>query len=282
MNNKYKKEIAIFTDAHALIEPLEAILLDIKKRGIKEIYSLGDNIGTGVNPNEVMNMLNKNGVISVAGNAEYYITIGIAPFRNYFDKAKIDSRDWTYNQLSKKNINVIKKMPPSIDLTIGNKRIALCHFVNDVRIDYTLRSTWTYQDDIKYEEKAYEQFSYTNSPEQKKDILKNIDNPKPFYDGFRDSYKNPLFNGKSPFEYDYIFQGHVHYKSIVKSPTTIFYTVGMVYREDNIATYIILKEKDDGFDIEEVFVNFDRDKMLKRVEKSDLPSKGLINKYLRY
>ena len=282
MNNKYKREIAIFTDAHALIDPLEAILNDIKKRGIKEIYSLGDNVGTGVNPNEVMNILNKEGVISVAGNAEYYITMGSAPFMNYFDKDKIDNRNWTYNHLSKKNINIIKKMPPSIDLIIGNKKVCLCHFANDTRIDYILHSTWTYQDSINCGERAYEQFSYTNSLEQKKDILKSKDNPKPFYDGFRDCYKNPLFNGKSSFEYDYIFQGHVHFKSVVISPTTIFYTVGMVYKEDNIATYIIIKETENDFDIEEVFVNFNRDKMMERVKNSDLPSKRLINKYLRY
>ena len=36
------REIAIFTDAHGLLEPTQAALEDMTKRGITEIYSLGD------------------------------------------------------------------------------------------------------------------------------------------------------------------------------------------------------------------------------------------------
>ena len=46
------RKIAIFTDAHALLEPTEAALEDMQRRGITEIYSLGDNIGVGPNPSE--------------------------------------------------------------------------------------------------------------------------------------------------------------------------------------------------------------------------------------
>ena len=276
------RRVAIFTDVHGLIEPLEAILKDIKDRGIKEIYSLGDNIGTGPSPNLVIDMLKENNVVSVAGNQEYYITIGVSPFLNYFNKGKIDNRNWIYKELSKENLEYVNSLPSSIDLTIGSKKIALCHFANDTRIDYILHSTWTYQDEIKLGGKAYLQFNYTNSSEQKKDIIKNKDNKKAFYDGFRSSYKDPLFNGKSPFEYDYVFQGHVHFKSKVISPTTIFYTVGMAYYKNNMATYIILEENNNDILIKEVYVTFNREKLLDRVRKSDLPDKALINKFLRW
>ncbi len=281
--NKYTgRNIAIFTDVHGLIEPLEAIINDIKKRGIKEIYSLGDNVGTGPNPHEVMEIIRSNNVISVAGNAEYYVTLGVEPFMSYFDNKKILSRDWTQKELSKKDISDIKNYPPSIELMLGGKRIALCHFANDVRIDYTIRSTWTYQEELKYGKDAYKQFLYTNSDEQKKDILKNSKLNKPFCKGFKSSFKEPLFNGKKITDFDYIFQGHVHFPSIEKTPINTIYTVCMAYKHKNIATYIILKEKEIGFDIEEVFVTFDRDKMLERVRLSDMPDKSLINKYLRH
>ncbi len=282
MNKLTNRKIAIFTDVHALIFPLEAILKDIKKRNINEIYSLGDNIGAGPNPKEVLDLLKKYHVISVCGNAEYYCILGISPFYSYFDSKKIASQKWTYSRLSKENLDDIKKYPASIELELGKKKIALCHFANDVRIDYTLHSTWTYQDSIKYNLKAYLQFEYTNSQEQKQDVIKNKDKESDFYNGFRSCYKDPLFNGKSPFNYDYIFQGHVHFQSIIKSPSTIFYTVGMAYKEKNIASYIILNEKEDGFDIEEVEVNFDREKQLKIIEESDMSDKTLINKYLAH
>ena len=37
------RQIAIFADIHGLLEPAVAVLEDIKRRGITEIYSLGDN-----------------------------------------------------------------------------------------------------------------------------------------------------------------------------------------------------------------------------------------------
>ena len=53
MNEQYTgRQIAILTDIHSLVEPLETILLDTQRRGITEIYSLGDNIGDGFNPEE--------------------------------------------------------------------------------------------------------------------------------------------------------------------------------------------------------------------------------------
>ena len=276
------REIAIFTDVHGLLEPLEAILKDIKKRGIKEIYSLGDNIGVGPNPNEVLDLLDKYHVKSVAGNSEYYSIIGIAPFRNFFGFNKIASQDWTKSKLSKKNLEMIKKYPASIELELGNKKVSLCHFANDVRIDFMIHSTWTYQDELKYGNKAYLQFDYTNSDEQKKDILKNKDKPTEFYNGFRSSYQDPLFKGKKISEFDIILQGHVHFRLYDESSTTKFYTLGMAYKEKDLATYTIVKELDKNILVKEVLVKFDRNKMLDKIEKSDMPDKSLINKYIFY
>ena len=76
------KQIAIFTDAHGLLEPTIAALEDIKKRGITEIYSLGDNIGVGPNPKEVINLLQEYNVTSLAGNSEEYVRLGIEPFKS--------------------------------------------------------------------------------------------------------------------------------------------------------------------------------------------------------
>ena len=281
--NKYTgRVIAIFTDIHALLEPIEAIINDINKRGIKEIYSLGDNIGVGPNPHEVMKLLRKNKVKSVAGNAEYYTILNVEPFMSYFTDKKIASRNWTQSKLTKTDLLEISKYPSSIELIIGGKKVALCHFANDVRIDYTLRSTWTYQDEIKYGANPYLQFEYTNSDEQKKDILKNIKSNKPFCKGFKSAYQDPLFKGEKVSSFDAIFQGHVHFKSFKESLTTKFYTVGMAYKEKNIATYIIVKEKEIGFDVEEINVTFDRNSMLEKVRNSDMPDKSLINKYLRH
>lgn len=107
MEEKKYRKIAILSDAHALLEPVEAVLDDIKKRGITEIYSLGDNIGVGPNPSEVIDLLETNGVKSIAGNAEEYVTLGIDPFISYFNSLKEQSQLWTKSKLSEKQKGII-------------------------------------------------------------------------------------------------------------------------------------------------------------------------------
>ena len=58
-NNLNNRKIAIFTDAHALLEPTQAVLEDMHRRGITEIYSLGDNTSLGPNPKEVLDLMNE-------------------------------------------------------------------------------------------------------------------------------------------------------------------------------------------------------------------------------
>ena len=84
MNNYTGREIAVFTDIHGLLEPTIAVLNDIKRRGIKEIYSLGDEVGVGPSPRQVLELLRERGVISIAGNSEEYCVLGIDPFISYF------------------------------------------------------------------------------------------------------------------------------------------------------------------------------------------------------
>ena len=274
------REIAILTDIHGLLEPLEAALDDIDRRGITEIYSLGDNIGVGPNPGEVIDLLEERGVKSIAGNSEDYVTLGIEPFRSYFGYDKIRSQEWTMSKLSDKQIGTIKLYPHSIELLLGGNKLALCHFANDVRFDFNDNSTWSYQKKIN-SGKAYRQFLYTNSIEQKEEIKRNINIfgiGNLSSGGYVSAYKEPLFGGKMVDFYDAIIQGHVHFKLYEKGDDTDYYTiraVGMAYGNAPIdtASYVVLKEKlnNQGFDVEEVLVKFDREKMEYSIINSDGP-----------
>lgn len=164
-NDLGQRKIAIFADIHGLLEPTIAVLDDIKRRGITEIYSLGDNIGVGPNPNEVINLLKENNVISLAGNAEEYINLGTSPF-HYFGHNEIKriSYAWTLSKLGQNEKNIMLTYPHSRELVIGGKRVGLCHFANDVRFDYRPpHSSMTYQENYRMNGFAYEQFLYTNS-----------------------------------------------------------------------------------------------------------------------
>lgn len=275
------REIAIITDIHGMYEPTVAILESIKKRGITEIYSLGDNVGLGPNPSDVEDILNDYGCKSVAGNAEYYNTIGIEPFP-YFDNEKIENQEWTFNKLGTKRIENMKLYPASIDIVIGNKKVALCHFINDIRWDFRKNSTWSYQS-----QKDPKQFLYTNSIDANKDIIDalKLGIIKENY-GYLDALNKPIFNGKNVKDYDYIFQGHVHFEMNDKLNNTNIYTVravGMGYKNEDkdMAHYIILKEKKDGtFDIEKQYVEYNKKSLILNIHSSSIPHKDKVLRFI--
>lgn len=59
---------AIISDIHANLEALEAVLADIKQRGVTEIYCLGDIIGYGPNPRECIDLVMQNAKVTILGN----------------------------------------------------------------------------------------------------------------------------------------------------------------------------------------------------------------------
>lgn len=281
------REIAIFTDAHAMYEPTFAVLEDIKKKNIKEIYSLGDNTTLGPNPKEVLDLLNEYNVIQIMGNSEYYLTLGSAPF-TYFTEERERNLNWVNDKITN-YINDLKKYKSSIDLLIGNKKVALCHFASDVRWDYIEHSTWKYQDNFGKEDSA-NQFLYTNSNEYFNQINIMLDNygiNNPITNGYMSSKEEPLFNGKKVTTYDDIFQGHVHFSFEDKLEKTNIHTLRAVAlgeknkKNKDKASYIILKEKKDGFDIKKVLVSFDKDGLLTNIYNSDMPTKKRVLTYLK-
>jgi diadenosine tetraphosphatase ApaH/serine/threonine PP2A family protein phosphatase len=62
--------LAIVADIHANFRALQAVLTDITRTGAERIISLGDNIGYGPEPEEVVRTLLEHRVVSVMGNHE--------------------------------------------------------------------------------------------------------------------------------------------------------------------------------------------------------------------
>lgn len=281
MNEYTGRCIGIITDAHSLLVPTMACLKDMKNKGLTEIYSLGDNVGVGPSPKEIMELFDEYNVKSIAGNSEDYITLGIDPFKSYFTEEKEESYLWTLSNLNSYEIGIINLYPHFIDLCLGGKKIALCHFANDCRFDYTKNSTWSYQANYKNGIDAYKQFLYTNSQEQKLDMankIKFLGENSEEAKGIISAMNEPLFNGKKVTDYDYIFQGHVHFEMFERGENTSFYTlraVGMAYGNDPVdtASYVILKEKRNNqwFDVQKVLVKYNRRKLENEILNSDGP-----------
>lgn len=144
-----KRKICIFTDSHGLFEPTAAILEDARKNGVTEFYSLGDNVGIGSNPEDVLKLLDLYNVQSVKGNHEIYVIDGVEGFKGHLSKiqvkeAKKDS-DWTRNKLSKAQLEKIKGYPDSLVIEVAGKKMLLCHHLKDYNTKEELYNTDDYE-----------------------------------------------------------------------------------------------------------------------------------------
>ena len=127
-------KIGVLTDIHGMYEPTLAILEDMRRKGITEIYSLGDNIGFGPNPHEVMKLLRKYNVRSVYGNHEIYAIDGMEALKYHLASISKSSiagdkkrTEWTRAQLTEQDIEDIMKYQSKIVLERNGKKITLVH-----------------------------------------------------------------------------------------------------------------------------------------------------------
>lgn len=61
-------KIAIISDVHANLEALEAVLAKIDDEGVDQVICLGDVVGYGANPNECVDLVRRNSLVTLLGN----------------------------------------------------------------------------------------------------------------------------------------------------------------------------------------------------------------------
>ncbi len=100
---------AIISDIHSNLEALQAVLKDIKKRRIKNIFCLGDIVGYGANPNECINLCFKEADAIVAGNHDW-ASINKTDTSN-FNKVALAAIEWTKNNLETESNSRLRELP---------------------------------------------------------------------------------------------------------------------------------------------------------------------------
>ena len=66
-------KIALFSDIHANLPALEAVLTDLENQKPDAIFCLGDLVGYNIWPNEVINLIRQAGIPTIAGNYDFGI-----------------------------------------------------------------------------------------------------------------------------------------------------------------------------------------------------------------
>ena len=268
-----KEPVALLTDIRANEEALRAIIEDIKKRKIKYIFSLGDSVGLGPNPKECIDMMIENKVINILGNNDYYTFLPLDTYRHFQDtrSASYANAQWTKLQLTEREIEYLRNMPPSIDININGKLIGLCHFPCDVR--YCPQTTWDYNG------RNTRVFYRTNTQNDHLHLL-NKNNP-----GVQLAIKDPLFGGKTVDEYDDIIFGHYHFQrthlATAYNKTTFHSLNASGVAIDNKTVYYILSPTIDNYTIKKIRVSYDYHRLFDKLDKIDYPNKTTFEEYVK-
>ena len=109
---------AVFTDIHANLEALEAVLAKIdeiaEKEPIDGIWFLGDLVGYGPNPNECILKLRERTDVIIAGNHDW-AAVGKIDLEDFSAAARI-SAEWTAEQLTPEHRDFLANLPERLDM----------------------------------------------------------------------------------------------------------------------------------------------------------------------
>ena len=106
MAGKKHYKYAILSDVHSNLEALKAVLSDIEKRGINRVIFLGDAVGYGPDPNEVVSILKKRCLFLLAGNHDWAV-IDYTPV-DYFNEAARTAIQWTKEHITVETFETLK------------------------------------------------------------------------------------------------------------------------------------------------------------------------------
>jgi putative phosphoesterase len=123
---------AIFSDIHANLQALEAVLADIRGQKPDATYCLGDLVGYGANPNEVTDGVRREGYPTVMGNYDEGVGFdrdecGCA-YREETDRARGQrSLEWTKARTTAENKAFLRTLASEIRFDAEGARILLVH-----------------------------------------------------------------------------------------------------------------------------------------------------------
>jgi predicted phosphodiesterase len=104
--------IAIFSDIHGNMDAFQQVLIDISKSNIDAVFCLGDNIGYGPEPEEVVRLLQEETIPSVVGNHE--LACINRSMLDWFNPAASESLKKTIQMLSQDSVKFISRLKKSM------------------------------------------------------------------------------------------------------------------------------------------------------------------------
>lgn len=126
------RPVAIFSDIHANLPALQAVLADIDAAGITDVYCGGDLVGYGPHPNEVCALIQERGIPTIYGNYDHAIArdhddCGCAYITPRDRELGQQSVEWTLANTSAQSKAFMRELPFDLQLQVGQAKVHLVH-----------------------------------------------------------------------------------------------------------------------------------------------------------
>ena len=121
-------KIAIFSDIHANLEALEAIINDIKMNNFDKVYFLGDVLSKGPNPKECLELIMENNIDMLLGNHELYFLYGVE-IDNLISDIEKEHQSWIWSQLDDRHRDYLMKCELEKYLDVDGIKFSFRHFL---------------------------------------------------------------------------------------------------------------------------------------------------------
>ncbi len=124
--------VAVLSDIHANLHALEAVLADADAQGVDGVYCLGDLVGYGAFPNEVIALVRERGIPTVMGNYDEGVGFdkeecGCA-YREEESRRLGDlSLRWTQARVTPENKAFLRGLAANIRFAAEGRRVLLVH-----------------------------------------------------------------------------------------------------------------------------------------------------------
>jgi predicted phosphodiesterase len=125
-------KITIFGDIHGNWHALQATLADMDAKGLENRYCLGDLVGYGVFPNEVVNEIRSRGYPTIMGNYDEGVGNSSDDCACAYKKPEDEALGkhsivWTNIHTTDDNKAFLRTLVPQIPLQVGDLRVMLAH-----------------------------------------------------------------------------------------------------------------------------------------------------------
>jgi putative phosphoesterase len=123
-------KVALLGDVHANLPALEATLMHARQNSVDAIWNLGDFVGYGAFPEEVIQVLRASQALSILGNYDRKV-LKVEEKAAEWQARKLPEKwlafKWSYDHLSQDCREYLRSLPEQIRLKMDRQRILLVH-----------------------------------------------------------------------------------------------------------------------------------------------------------